>query len=357
LSNSSVTISAEQQERISEWVQRTIDSRDLRRTIDYSDGIVRVLWHFIVKFHISVPTEKLLPFTLYYDFKAKVNLGDTGTIDELEKLVSKDKLFETITENLRTKKLPSLQWLNNASYAITHRLPETYPLIADYLIAASDFDYKYQELLELWAAQEEDISSINSIAETAVNTSLRLSALAVMAKNTKLTAQTSTILYKIVDDTNQEMAQRLEAAKQLIRLDDARGVAFIAQQIESGRSRAGRQNFELIHSIAGIKSIGALPHLLQLIAVALRPDVRTQDEIGYFFSQLLDGLFNIGIQSKQALDEVTTRVTAFIADNKSALIDLEVLKVNLRRLHERFHAAHAQPMTLHEAVDQFNKIS
>ncbi|WP_431215523.1 caspase family protein [Puia sp. P3] len=354
-SDSSVTINAEQQERISEWVLRTLDNRDLGRAIACSDGIVRVLWHFILKFHIDAPTEKLLPFTLYYDFKVKVNLGDIGTIDELEKLVSKETLFETITANLLTKSLPALQWLNNASYAIKHRLSQTYPLITEYLVATPDFDYKYQELLELWAAKEE-VANIDTVAKTAVNISIRLSALSVMAKASKQNSVTASILAGIVDDTSVELIHRLEAAKQLIRLNDARGVAFIAQQIENSSSKAGHHNFELIHSIARIKSLDALPYLLQLIAVALRPAIRSQDEIGYFFSQLLDGLFNIGIQSKEALDQVTTKVTAFIVENENTLVDLEVLKVNLRRLHEQFHAAHVQPMTLLEAVARYEEI-
>jgi hypothetical protein len=93
-----------------------------------------------------------------------------------------------------------------------------------------------------------------------------------------------------------------------------------------------------------------------LIAVALTPDVKAWDEIGYFFSPLLDGLFNTDIQSSIALAEVDKQVKVFIAESTGKLFDLEVLKVNLRRLHERFNAAHAQPMTLHKAIEQYEKI-
>lgn len=351
-----IVLSEDQVKAIIHWVQETIERLDLRVAIDQSYDIVRVLWYFIRRFQVAVPPEKLLLFSLYYDFKAKVNLEDAGTIDELEKLTPKDKLLATVVENIWKPDQSPLAWLNSASYAVTHQLTDSYPLIAAYLVKTSDSEYKYQQLLELWAKQGDGFAQINIIAETANNTSLRLSALELMAKKAGFKETASTILANMLDDVRLEMHERLEAAKQLIRLDDARGVAFIASQIDTAYVKANWSDFGLIHPLGEIKTLEALPYILRLIAVALRPDVKSHDEMGFFFSRLLEGLFNIGMQSSTSLAEVDKQVTAFIAENEGHLVELEVLKVNLRRLHERFNSAHAQPLTLQEAIAEYQKI-
>ncbi len=351
-----IALSWEQVKIVTQWVQRAITQVNIPVAIDHSDDVVRVLWHFILRFGITLPAEKLFPFSLYYDFKSKVDLDDEGTIEQLEKLTRKDELLEKVVENLRIAGLSTLPWLNNASYAITHQLTASYPLIEAYLIEAPDPEYKFEQLLELWAKQGDGFAQINAVAKVATNISLRLSALELMAKNPDNKEMAKLILADILVDARMEMHNKLEAAKQLIKLDDGRGIAFIADQIETARVKASRYDSGPVHSLAEVKTLDALPHLLRLIAIALRPDVKSQDEIGFFFSRLLEGLYNIGIQSSSALGAVNRQVTAFIAENDGKLVDLEVLKVNLRRLHERFNATHAQPMTLDEAIEQYEKI-
>ena len=225
-----IVLSEEHVKAITQWVEETVERVDLRIAIDQADDIVRVLWYFIRQFRVNVPAEKLLPFSLYYDFKAKVDLDAPGTIDELEKLTPKGKLLATVVENLRKQDQSTLPWLNNASYAITHQLTESYPLIVAYLVKASDSEYKYQQLLELWAKQGDGFAEINVIAETANNASLRLSALELMAKKTDSKDIASSILANMLLDARLEMHERLEAAKQLIKLDDARGVVIIPRK-------------------------------------------------------------------------------------------------------------------------------
>ena len=354
--NPPIVLSEDQVKVITKWVKDTVERLDLRVAIDQSYDIIRVLWYFIRRFQVAVPVEKLLPFSLYYDFKSKVNLDDRGTIDELEKLIPKDKLLATVVENIGKTDQSPLAWLNNASYAVTHQLKDSYPLIAAYLVNASDSEYKYQQLLELWAKQGDGFAQITIIAETANNTSLRLSALEQMAKKVVVKDTACTILAKMLDNARLEMHERLEAAKQLIRLDDARGVAFIADQINTAHVTTNRSDFGLIHPIGEIKTLEALPYILRLIAVALRPDVKSQDKMGFFFSRLLEGLHNIGMQSSTALAELDRQVTKFIVENEGKLVELEVLKVNLRRLHEQFNSAHAQPLTLREAIAEYQLI-
>jgi hypothetical protein len=355
--DSPITLSGEQVKIVKQWVERTIGQVNIPFAIDHSDDIVRVLWHFILRFDISLPPEKLLSFTLYYDFKSKVGLADEGTIDKLEKLIPKDKLLETVGENLHASGLSVLPWLNNASYAIIHQMRGSYPAIVKYLVEARESEYKFEQLLELWAKQADGFAQITNVAEAAANTSLRLSALEIMAKNPSLKKDTSNLLAVMLADEQLEMHPRLEAAKQLIKLDDARGVAFIADRIETARIDGNRYDHGVLQSLTSIKTLDALPHLLRLTAFALRPDVRSQDDIGYFFSPILEGLFNPGMQSAAALAEVDKQVTAFIAQNEGKLVDLEVLKVNLRRLHERFNATNAQPLTLRDAIEQYERIS
>ena len=349
-------LSTEQIELVEKWVNRTLGHLNLRGAIDQSDDIVRVLWHFILRFGLTLPPEKLFPFTLYYDFKSKVELYDIGTIDQLEKLTPKDKLLEIVVGNLVTQDLSILPWLNNASYAITHKLTATYPSIVKYLVMSSDPEYKFPKLLELWANQVDGFTQIQKVAQSAANISLRLSALELMAKNAELKGATSTLLAEMLTDVDLEIHDKFQAAKQLIKLNDTRGVAFIADQIETARVNISRADTWLIFQVAEIKTIDALPHLLRLIAVALTPDVKARHEIDYFFSPLLEGLFNIGIQSSMALAEVDKQVTVFIAENTGKFAGLEVLKVNLRRLHERFNSEHAQPLTLQEAIAEYQKI-
>ncbi len=54
------------------------------------------------------------------------------------------------------------------------------------------------------------------------------------------------------------------------------------------------------------------------------------------FSRILDALYSIGTQSREALDEVTKEINTFITENTGKLVDLEVLKVNLLRMQDQF---------------------
>lgn len=351
-----LVISPNQQSVISNWVKVMIDAIDLVAAITRSDYNVGVLWHFIQRFHISVEEKKLLPFMLYYDFGPKPSLAQIGTIDDLESFISSEILQGQLSSNLNNKGLPVLSWLNNAAYAIKRGMNHTFPAITTYLVAATDFDYNYKELLQIWGQKVDASIHIEEIAQTANHPSLQLTALEIMVGNATQSDTAKSILIKLVNDEKLDTEARLSAADLMIRINDDRGIQFYVDQFHTAKIKPGRYDMGLPRSIALIKTPAAIGPLLQLIAIALHPNIRSRDELGFFFSQLLDGLFNIGIQSAESLQEVDRQVNEFIAGNQGKLADLEVLKVNLRRLHERFNGVHTQPPSLQEAIAQFEEI-
>jgi len=121
-------------------------------------------------------------------------------------------------------------------------------------------------------------------------------------------------------------------------------------------SELRQSDHNLCHSLNGIKSIQALPYILQLVTLALRPDYRAQYQHSFFFSKILDTLYSIGTQSWEALDEVTKEINTFITENTGKLVDLEVLKVNLLRMQDQYVANLDQALTLTEALAGFKEI-
>lgn len=352
-----LVVSSDQQSIITNWVKVMIDAIDLTLAVVRSDYYVVILWSFIQRFHIAMEEKKLLPFTLFYDFKSKTSLNDVGTIDVLEGFVSPKTLQAQLSSNLAKRDLPVLSWLNNAAYAVKNGLDHTYPELTAYLVAAADFDYKYKELLEMWGQKSAGSLHIEAIAKTANHPSLQLAALQIMVGNASQSDTAKAILVKLMNDESLDMEDRLLAADLMIRTNDERGIQFYVDQFHTAKIKPGRYDMGLPRSISSVKTPAAVRPLLHLIAIALHPDTRKRDELGFFFSQLLDGLFNIGIQSAEALQEVDNQINEFIITNEGKLMDLEVLKVNLRRLHERYNGVHTQPPSLQEAIARYEQIS
>ncbi len=341
---------------IVDWCKETASSINVEKAIRNSAEVVMVLWYFIRELNVTLPNEQLLPFTLYYDFRAKIKLQDKGSIDVLATKVGLDELHKQVLSNLAKEDLPVLAWLNNASYAVSAKFVTGYPLIMVHILATEDRDYKYNELLDWWFEVSGNLQMAREVLTRAASVSLRLAAAKILAK---VPAERGTVAEAMVQILGTEDAtedEKLTAARRLAVVGDVRGIAFITEKILSNVSRLDRAHMEFGFALTEFKSLNALPYVFQLISIALAPELRPRDRHGFFFSKVLEALYNIGMQSRAALDELSRMVTVFISENEGKLVDLEVLKVNLRRMEEQFSAKEDHSASLETAIRTYREM-
>jgi len=339
--NNFIQVSEKQKAFIADWCSR-------------NDGEIRLHWFFIERFGIRLRDNQVLQLSMYFDYNSEQKLREPGTIEQLHKYVSVEKIKKRVVENMH-QGLDILPWITNAGYALRTNIKQLYPDIIEYLEKAPEGEYKLNEILELWFDKTNDTDRLLLFINQANAWYLKWTAALQLKNSGKQRDALMAFLQKTMNDASLKLENRFMAANYLINLQDFAALQFVANYIMKNAGPAFDSS-RMLSNLPDFKDSIALPLLLQLLLLSYQPGINA-DRFNRLESKVNDAIYQIGIQSDANLAEVKKQALAFIEANPSAS-GLNFLHLQIIRMEDQINLRKSTTCTIEEAIrewQQFDK--
>lgn len=312
----------------------------------------RVLWFFINKYEIKLDDERLLNLTLFYDHTKESSLELPGTIEQLEKFVSKEKIIERVSKNLLDKNVDQLLWVSNAGYALRNNLVEIYGSILKCLEIGNFQDYKIVEVLAYWFNKTGDKCRLQAFIKAANEDFLKWEAVSLLKDSGGSEDFLKDYFLDIISHEHSLLENKVKAANHLIELQDMNGFNYLADYVLHRKDPKIEFDYWM-KRLKKLTRIEALDKLLELLALG-----KTQEFQSGSFSRLdqvvMEGIFAIGVHSAENFKKVEVGLLGFIAKYKAVFSDLDYIHINIMRMKEQISLKESKVHTLKTALEEYN---
>lgn len=315
--------------------------------------VPKILWFFIHKFSFQLEEAKVLDLTFYYDFNNERKFDEPGTIEQLEKFVSRQTLKKKVAANLLTDIKDISAWLSNAGYAIRHNINEVYPAILSHLQRIEGNEYKYNEVLEFWLKKTGDTKRMTQFIESVRSDVLCWHAINLLNNTGKEQAFLNSYLKRIMNNEGESRDSRLNAANHLMAMNDLDGVAFATEEILKNPD-PGLEFRHDLNRMSALKNAGAIPWLIRLLFLGRQPEYQ-KDHFNSLESVVIDALYNIGINSDENFILVRNALLKFMSDNEGILKNLNFLHFTIQRIEEQLSMKKSQDYSIEQALVEWRK--
>lgn len=336
-----LTISSEQKEFVRQWCLNIGNN-------------LKILWDFVNKFEIQLPEEKVLDLTNYTNFNYDVKMAEPGSIEQLERFISKAKLKARVLENLKKPDLDMMAWTSNAGYALRHNLASGYEDILKKMERRFDYEYKFNEILTLWFTKTQNSARLKSFVSDVNTSNTRWRGISLLEESGRHLAFLNELFHRIIDNRGETLDDRIYAANHLMGQDDLYGFYYVTNMILERpdprfefRTRLG--------SIGLLKNPEAITQLISLLEIAKQPEFK-QDTFNDLEERVLAALYNIGIQSDQNYIAVKTALNNFIEEFTGRLPNVNFLFYTIVRIEEQLKVKYMATYTVETALLEYNSL-
>ncbi len=337
-----------------------IDVSDLQKDFIYTwcatkGSDKRIIWFFIHRFQIKLPDQKLLDFTFYYDYNLQVELDKPGTIDQLEKFISKSQLKTQVKNNLEGSIYNSLVWSSNASYAIRNNIKDSYPSILNCLENYDEDDYKISEVLTLWFNKTEDCIRLRNLIQKAKSEDIMWKGISLLNNAKKEQPFLRDYLNKIMHNETLTLEKRFKAANHLMLMNDIAGLEFAANSILNHANPTF--DFMLnLYNLPKLTDKEAVPQLMKLLFLSKQKEFQVE-RFNNLESIVINTLYNIGVQSDDNLLIIKEAIKKFIEVNERVLMNLNFLHFTIIKIEEQLNIQKSQSYSVEDAIKEWKILS
>lgn len=347
--NSGMKVNNEQRTFLENWSNRIADRIDIKKSIS-ADGefnkLSLIIWYYIKTLQIKLPADKLLDFTLFYDF-SQGSIQDWSS--PILEHVAEPELNARIIENLKSGIVQENIWSLNAEYAIEKGLTESFPAIKSDLARIQEITSVKENITKIYLEKTDDQEGLYEVLLSLQPQDFRWRLVDILVKG-RLKDNIQNYLRSILE-SDAERDEKLHAAKRLTALADEVGFNYYADHGFDNRDVFYRDSISLSY-LANLKTLNFLPRLIQLLEQSLAPE-NTRDLFTRYDSKILEALFNMGIQSEENLEAVTAAARKIIA--KSAP-ELNYLIPWLKQMDFQFKLNLSSEISLEAAIVAVNAI-
>ncbi|WP_432327708.1 hypothetical protein ACRQ5D_31250 [Mucilaginibacter sp. P25] len=294
LKNSGLKATDEQIAYLEDWANRTAARLDIKRSIDEHgrfNGLSLMIWYFVKNQHIKLPDDKLLDFTLFYDFiQGDIESWYTPMVEQVGEEAFNARIIENLKSGLKVEHV----WSLNAEYAIKKGLKESFDAIKSDLVRINEVTSVKENIAKLYLESTNDHGGLFEVLQQLSPQDFRweLVDLLFNGLKEKIHAYLLEILHS---DTSKEY--KIAAAKRLTALADEEGFNYYADHGFNNPDVAYRDDLWLSY-LTGLKTLNFLPRLTALLEQSLRPE-NMNDVFRRYDGKVLEALFNMGLQSEK----------------------------------------------------------
>lgn len=335
--SSLITISENQQELVQKYCDQ----------IELPDNIV---WFFLIKYKIRFSEERLLKLTCYFDFNDNFDLTASGTLEQLEAFLTKQKVADKVLDNLQNSSMTPLLWVSNAAYALRNNLTTAFPLILAFLEKADEREYKLEELLKIWYKKTGDTSRLKLLIQNANSDELKFKGIKILIEAKLENMFLIDYLKKLMSESSRSLYYRIEAANKLLELGQLDGFYFIAKLILDNPT----PNFDFERGLRNFKFItehNAIDIFIQLLAIAKQ--TQFQDHFNSLEAKVMDAFYSIGTFSETNFLKVKAAFEKFIIDYKDKYEHLNFLHIRISDIEQKLTSEKSTKLNVQDALNVY----
>jgi len=131
----------------------------------------------------------------------------------------------------------------------------------------------------------------------------------------------------------------------LISCKNIYGLKFSIKWIEKYKISPFSQHGQRLYYF---ENLDAPPSFLILLELAYNKEIKIGNELVGLLPIVLDGIYNLAIQSEVNFTDVCLKLKEFIEVNKGKLEEVEFLNATIERIKEKFFQSHSIKYTIQE---------
>ncbi len=314
-----------------------------------------ILWDLVNKLEIKLSEDKFLDFTTLVNFRYDFNVSEPGSIEQLEKFVAKDKILERVFKNIQNLDTNTLQWINNASYAVRHNYTLSYSYILQKLECSTVYEYKFSELLSLWFSKTNDNEDLKKFSLHAQSEYLRWKAIQLLENTGKEGDFIIEEMLKILESLEQSEDSKVRAANHLMEQNDIEGFFYLANHLI--KSPDPKLDFRIyFRKINELRDPKALNILIELLELSKLPEFK-KDDFNRLEDSILAAFQSIGTSSNENFLLVKRTLEQFIADNTNKIKDVNFLYYAIQHMEEKIKKNATEKYTIQTALAEYQSVA
>lgn len=346
----SVILNEDQKAIITDWATRKTATIDISRGISPEGRFnthVLMIWFFVKKLGIVIPQEKLLDFTMFYDYSQ-------GSLEDWYGPIVAQTDIELVKARISTNLESGIKheqiWSNNAEFALINDLTNTYDVIKSDLIRITEVSSVKEAIAKKYLDSTDDQEGLLNVLIQLSAESFRWELIDLLKHGREQSAIENQLL-NILRSDSEDPAEKLEAAKRLTEMSNKEGFEYYADHILQNRKINNRHDYWFRYLI-NLTSIDYLPRLLDLLEQSLLPQ-NTTDVFTRIDGQVMEALFNLGLQSAKNLSIVRSALENKIGQHAP---DWNYMIPFLKRMDFQFYLNRSHDVNLETAIAAINAL-
>jgi hypothetical protein len=309
-------------------------------------------WYFINRFKFGMPAEKILEFTLYYNFGWELGVRQPGGIETLESLVGLGPLLQRVEENIINPEVKGLAWLGNASYALRKKMRDTYPYIIQRLQESQEEEYRHEALLDFWFELTGDPEQLEIFITKVYSRSLRLKGIDILSTVPIHSIVLDDILVNDLENPENSYDERLTAANYLLKNGNSKGFDFLFKELLDHEEEAFDYRRNLF-GFAFINDVKSLDRLIILLEMAKKSKYQG-DIFNNLESKILEALKNIAGVSEENYKAIGAKIKDLINQQGQNITNWSNLHYFIVQLEEQNVGNKISGTDIENAIKEYN---
>lgn len=274
------------------------------------------------------------------------------TKDYVLSRVDSTKAKKRIIKNIQDESLSSgIVFSNHAEYVFQNHIYEVYSDIFNFLCESHFDEHVLSTVLVLYFKYNLDISPLKLVFDR-LNFGLKIEGLRYLVKNGDFRYAFEKLIELhdgILDEENEMLVNNL-----LISCRSIKGLEFsilwIKKHMQSPFSQHGQ-------SLVCFDKLDSLPYFMELLELGYNKEIKIENELNGMLALVLDGIYNLAIQSELNFNEVCSNLTEFIKVNKGELEEVEFLNATIERIKEKFFQTHSIKYNIKQIRQRLNALA
>lgn len=313
-----------------------------------------ISWYFINRFKFEMPTDKILEFTLYYNFSWELGVRQPGGIEALEALVGLGPLLQRVVENINNPEVKGLAWLGNASYALRKKMRDTYPSIIQRLQESQEEEYRHEALLDFWFELTGEPERLEIFITNVYSRSLRFKGIDILSTVPVNSIVLNEILLSDLNNDEIVYEERLTAANYLLKNGDSKGFDFLFKELQEQAEEAFDYRRNLF-GFAFIQDIKSLDRLMILLEMAKKSKYQG-DIFNNLESKVLEALKSVASMSEDNYKAVSAKITDLINQKNKDIKNWSNLYYFIIQLEEQNVGNKISGADIGNAIEEYNEL-
>jgi len=268
------------------------------------------------------------------------------------KRVEKIKVEERIISNLKNKSLQNdIVYTEHTEYIFKNHITEIYTDIFENLCENTLDGNTQSRIIDQYFKYNSDTVPLKRVFDR-LNFETQSETLRWFVKNGDLVYSTTKLLNLHKDDLDEDTEKMINNL--LISCKRIEGLEFSIQWIEKHKISPFSQYGQ---SLVYFDKLDSLPHFMKLLKLGYNKEIKIENELNGMLALVLDGIYNLAIQSETNFNEVCSNLKEFIEVNKGKLEEVEFLNATIERIKEKFFQTHSVKYNIKQIKQHLNSIS